>query len=26
VKQLVDQGAAVTEMRELDNPLEELFE
>jgi ABC-2 type transport system ATP-binding protein len=26
VKQLVEQGAAVTEMRELDNPLEELFE
>jgi len=26
VKQLVDGGAVVTEMRELDNPLEELFE
>lgn len=26
VKQLVDQGIVVTEMRELDNPLEELFE
>jgi len=26
VKELVDKGAAVTEMRELDNPLEELFE
>ncbi len=25
IKQLVDKGAVITEMRELDNPLEDLF-